>query len=211
MIETEWLECTDASRMIAFLLKTATARKVRLFACAWCRHMLADAPPADIPILSFVETGERYADRLASDDVRQAAWETAQQMMEKAVAEQAFERAAAARDARDCVAVGTQRIVGMDGRPVFKRDPYQCHLLRDIFGNPFRPITVPPAWLEWNDRIAPKMGKTIYDERAWEQMPMLADALEHAGCSDADFLSHCRQPRPHVRGCWVVDLVLGRK
>ena len=178
MTETESVECTDASRMLRFPLKTATARKVRLFACAWCRYMLADAPPADIPILSFVETGERYADRLASDDERQAAHETIQQIMQKAVAEREWERTAAAADARDAVAVGTYRIVGLERKMSLRRDPYQCHLLRDIFGNPFRPVIFQPAWLEWKDGILPQMGKSIYDERTWEQMPvwqMLSD------------------------------------
>src|SRR5262249_19701282 len=81
-------------------------------------------------------------------------------------------------------------------------------LVRDIFGNPFRPATVDPAWLAWNDGTVPKIAQAMYDERAFERMPILADALEDAGCDNAHILNHCRAPNVHVRGCWVVDLLL---
>lgn len=83
-------------------------------------------------------------------------------------------------------------------------------ILRDIAGNPFRPITVNRDWLTWNDRTVPKLAQTIYDDRRFDLLPILADALEEAGCGDADILAHCRGPGPHVRGCWVVDLLLGK-
>jgi len=83
--------------------------------------------------------------------------------------------------------------------------------LHDIFGNPFRPITIDPSWLEWNGGTVVKLAQAIYDERAFDRLPILADALEEAGCSDQDILGHCRSGGGHVRGCWVVDLVLGKK
>jgi hypothetical protein len=81
------------------------------------------------------------------------------------------------------------------------------HLLRDIFGNPFRPVACDTAWLT-SDVIALACG--IYDERAFDRTPILADALQDAGCDSADVLDHCRGAGPHVRGCWVVDLLLGK-
>ncbi len=84
-------------------------------------------------------------------------------------------------------------------------------LLRDIYGNPFCPITINPAWLAWNNSTVPKIAQTIYDERVFDRMPILADALEEAGCTDADILNHCRKPGEHVRGCWVVDLLLDKE
>jgi hypothetical protein len=84
----------------------------------------------------------------------------------------------------------------------------QCHLLRDIFGSPFRPVAPAPAW---NDDAVRKMAQATYDGRAFDRLPLLADALEDAGCTSADILAHCRGPGPHVRGCWVVDLLLGKK
>ncbi len=87
----------------------------------------------------------------------------------------------------------------------------QVALLRCIFGNPFRPVRVAPSWLTWNGGTVPKLAQAIYDERRFADLPILADALEEAGCTDAAILDHCRQLGEHVRGCWVVDLCLGKK
>ena len=84
----------------------------------------------------------------------------------------------------------------------------QSILLRDIFGNPFRPVVLEPAWLT---EAVVGIARGIYEDRAFERMPILADALQDAGCENADILTHCREPGVHVRGCWVVDLVLGKE
>ena len=81
------------------------------------------------------------------------------------------------------------------------------YFLRDIFGNPFRPVVADPAWLT---PTAVSIASSIYQDRAFDRLPSLADALEEAGCTHADVLLHCRTPGEHVRGCWVVDLVLGK-
>jgi hypothetical protein len=82
--------------------------------------------------------------------------------------------------------------------------------IHDVLGNPFRPISHNSSWLAWNDGAISKMAQVIYDARVFDRLPLLADALEDAGCTDADILSHCRTPSEHVRGCWVVDLLLGK-
>jgi len=80
--------------------------------------------------------------------------------------------------------------------------------LRDIFGNPFRPVAFSP---EWQSDTAVSLAKHIYESRDFSSMPILADALQDAGCDHDDILTHCRNPEQvHVRGCWVVDLVLGK-
>ena len=79
--------------------------------------------------------------------------------------------------------------------------------LREVVGNPFRPVAFDPRWLT---STVVGLARGIYDERAFDRMPILADALEDAGCDDAHVLAHCRGDGPHVRGCWVVDLVLGK-
>jgi hypothetical protein len=84
----------------------------------------------------------------------------------------------------------------------------QCWFLHDIFGNPFHPIAVDPT------RMTPavvKLANAIYDERRVSDLRILADALEEAGCTNAEILNHCRSEGPHVRGCWVVDLILGKQ
>lgn len=80
-------------------------------------------------------------------------------------------------------------------------------LMRDIFGNPFRSVTLDPAWRTDN---AVLLALQMYGSRDFSAMPILADALQDAGCNNDDILAHCRGEGPHVRGCWVVDLVLGK-
>jgi hypothetical protein len=104
-----------------------------------------------------------------------------------------------------------------------KRDPAneqtrQTKLLHDIFGNPLRPVTISPAVLAWNDATVVRLAQAAYDERHLPagtldngRLAILADALEEAGCTDTDMLGHLRGPGPHVRGCWPVDLCLGRE
>ncbi len=79
-------------------------------------------------------------------------------------------------------------------------------LLRDVFGNPVRPAMLSPAWLT---STVVQLARGIYHDRAFDRLPILADALLDAGCDNADMLDHCRGEGPHVRGCWVVDLLLG--
>jgi hypothetical protein len=74
-----------------------------------------------------------------------------------------------------------------------------------------RPFTADPSWLAWNDGTVAKLAAAIYDERRFADLPILADALEDAGCADAAVLAHCRGGGEHVRGCWVVDLLTGRQ
>jgi hypothetical protein len=77
-------------------------------------------------------------------------------------------------------------------------------------GNPFRPITIDPAWLSWHDGLLVSMAQRMYGSRDFSDMLVLADALEEAGCQDQDFLGHCRSGEEHVRGCWAVDALLGK-
>ncbi|MCI0456355.1 MAG: hypothetical protein L0Z62_05185 [Gemmataceae bacterium] len=90
-------------------------------------------------------------------------------------------------------------------------------LLRDLFGNPFRPVAVDPSWLTWYGGTVLRLAQATYHERHLPEgtldsprLAVLADALEEAGCTDADILGHLRGPGPHVRGCWVIDLLLGK-
>jgi hypothetical protein len=85
---------------------------------------------------------------------------------------------------------------------------HQVTLLDDIIGNPFRPVAVDPSWLT-NGVV--NLACSIYENRIFDRMPVLADALEEAGCTNANMLNHCRQLGEHVRGCWVLDLLLGKE
>jgi hypothetical protein len=83
----------------------------------------------------------------------------------------------------------------------------QLGSLRDIFGNPFRPVTLNPSWLT---STVLALANGIYNDKAFDQMPILADVLMDSGCDNEDILNHCRQPGEHVRGCFVLDLLLGK-
>jgi hypothetical protein len=94
----------------------------------------------------------------------------------------------------------------------------QAPLLREVFGNPFLPASVEPGWLSWRGGTVVKLAEGAYEERKLPlgalsnaRLEVLADALEEAGCTDPTILAHCRGPGPHVRGCWVVDLLLGKR
>jgi hypothetical protein len=95
----------------------------------------------------------------------------------------------------------------------------QCDLLREIFGNPFAPLpAVGPPLLTWSDGLVTKLAQAAYEDRHLpggtldtSRLAVLADALEDAGCADANLLGHLRASGPHVRGCWAVDLILGKQ
>lgn len=86
-----------------------------------------------------------------------------------------------------------------------------ARLAQDIFRDPMQAITIDPSWLRWHDGLVERLASAIYDGRRWEQLPILADALEDAGCDCQQLLNHCRNEALHARGCWVLDLLLQKK
>jgi hypothetical protein len=87
----------------------------------------------------------------------------------------------------------------------------QCDLIREIYGNPFHPVVLPEACRGWEGGAAVKLAEGIYAERRWQELPILADALEEAGCAEPELLAHLRRPGGHWHGCWALDAVLDRK
>jgi len=85
---------------------------------------------------------------------------------------------------------------------------YQAELLRCVVGNPFRPALLDPSLITPKIRA---MSQTIYEDRRYEDLPLLVDELEDAGCDNADLLTHLRGPGPHTRGCWALDILLGKE
>jgi hypothetical protein len=84
----------------------------------------------------------------------------------------------------------------------------QAELFRDIFANPFRLVALKRSWIT---ATVAAIAQSVYTDRAFDRLPILADALEEVGCTDQAILAHCRGPGPHTRGCWVVDLLLGKE
>jgi hypothetical protein len=212
----------------------ASARKLRLFAVACCRRIAGWQPgPRSLRAL---EVAERYADGLATEEelalAELEAFEAAAEENERpaspldgsppwsvlaVVASRACNLAAGsgvyhALEAAD-FARKAQPAPHSEVWPLEQREEAaQCDLLREVVGPAaYRPVFFDPVWALREDRAARRLAETIYDEGAWELMPILADALEEAGCGDEELLAHARSEGAHVRGCWVVDLVLGRE
>jgi hypothetical protein len=109
------------------------------------------------------------------------------------------------------VALRGELPLAWDGVAARAEATIQARLLRGVFGNPSRPASIDAAWLRWNDGVVLKIAQGIYDEHAFNRLPILGDALLDAGCDDEDILAHCRSKGPHIRGCWVIDLILGKE
>jgi hypothetical protein len=218
MTEEQWLGCSDPGLMLDFLTGKAGDRKLRLFACACCRriwHLLVHKDS-----FNSVEVGERYAEGTATDDDLRladelamwagddASWRSMQEATNAWAAAAAVQKngLSAARSA----VYEIQRVFAEGKSKVDDERSAQCMLLREIFGNPFRSVGLAPACVASNDGIVVKLAKGIYDDRAFDRLSILADALEDAGCADPDILAHCRSAGPHVRGCWVIDLLLNK-
>jgi hypothetical protein len=234
MTESDWNSCADPQAMLDFLLAAGKGsdRKLRLFACASCRGVWKDL--GDAASRAAIEVAERFADGeatpeelsesgSAAGDAPWAAIRAGDSHGESAHAASWVTAPGAgaaaditARFARGCVRDEANAGAWVATRPDEERR--QAHLLRDVFGAlPFCPVTIDQSLLGWNGRTVVKMAQAIYDGRLLpsghldpQRLSVLADALEEAGCSNADVLGHLRSPGPHVRGWFLVDLLLNR-
>jgi hypothetical protein len=230
--ESKWLTCKDPTPMLVFLRDKASERKLRLFAVACCRRIWNLIP--DKPGREAVEQAERFADGVVGRQQlakvrrtcsqrsyinrplfeRDNAWcamiavlgSVSNNVMELEVSAMAGAMAYAgfslidAPDRSTTYPAERQKLRAEEHR-------YQASLLREIFGNPFRSVTLGPAGLT---PAIKSLADAIYLERAFERMPVLGDALEEAGWNSVEVLAHCREPGEHVRGCWLVDALLGK-
>jgi len=216
MTEQESLAGTAPGIMVNYLRDRGSERKLRLFACACC-HLVWDLL-TDWRSRHAVESAERFADNTVGVEDLFTARAPAEQAIWTLTNAAARNAARAAVDTTRCAGLlsGTAWYAAMNASNVLTRDPdlQRTHvaLLHCIFGNPFRPSPVlAPAVLKWEQGGIHRIAQASYDERRFEDLPILADALEDSGCDNADVLSHCRGPGPHARGCWVVDLILEKQ
>jgi hypothetical protein len=228
MTEQEWLTSLNPWDMIDFVGPGASARKLRLFGCACCRQVLNPfAPPM---VLRVVQAAEAFADGEISANTLARVREIVAEAAIAADREDPHGRMAyfsylfqaclsichpgnvaeLAQDASHATASAAAGGHWSQLAPAerFEERGAQAELFRDIFGNPFRSSELRPEWLT---STVVALAQGIYADYAFEGMPILADALQDAGCDDEGILSHCREPREHARGCWVVDLLLGKQ
>jgi hypothetical protein len=214
MTEVEW-ECgADPDPMLRFVRGRASDRKLRLFAAACFRRLVALLP--DPRQRRGIDVLDQWAEGAITPDARRgvvagvrhaippddwvpgsppadhphfAALMLYREFCSSSIAVHAILAPAALAD-------GTGELHD------------QARLMRCIFGDPFRPMRVEPGWVT---PTVVSMARMIDEERAFDRLPVLADALEEAGCDDSGLLAHCRGEGPHARGCWAIDLILGRE
>lgn len=229
MTESDWNACTTLAPMWDFISSKASERKLRLFACACCRrvwHVMTDARHR-----RAVEAAERLADDPSTEadlasamqpvidlwanlsSHRNPEWQPIHYMT---AAVRHLNGGSAAWYAASYAARGEACCAGSEGSPAWRtaeaaEEAAQCALLRDIFGYPARPFCFDPAWLSGDGRSAVERARAIYEENRFAELPLLAEVLQRAGCRDRAVLDHCRASMEHVRGCWVVDALLGRE
>jgi hypothetical protein len=229
--EHDWLLATSPFELVQYVRGKASDRKLRLFACACVRHRwellryatprqaaelaerfaegaasLGDVEPlrqqADISAGNAPEF-ERLAYRAAAATLAEGASEAAMQVCELIRDQFVFEEANAAMSREDEV-----RVI-FEAQTIAHRA--LVRLAHEVFGNPFRKVTIEPAWLHAADGAALALARWIDEERRYEELPYLADALTDAGCTEEALLRHLRERGGHVRGCWALDAVLGRE
>ena len=231
MTEADWLAATNPQTMLKFVQGSGKAsdRKLRQFAVACCRliwHEITDERSRQA-----VEVAQRFADEKATGNELAIARDAAPPSYRTYLSNGfPYPDELAASAAAECAAesIDTQALLDdIFGYGVFDYvdmkldcDGYSvaATILRETFGNPFRPISLNPSWLTWNDGTVRRLAEAIYGERELPsghldvtRLAVLADALEDAGCADPDLLGHLRGPGPHVRGCWVIELLTGKE
>lgn len=210
MTEAEWLACDDPRPMLEFLDGKADERRLRLFAISCCRRiwgLLIDGRSR-----RAVEVAEQYAEGTATAGQLNAARIEAFDAYFNAFVSRddpaSAAHAAACDSAFQAALFAAQHAAEARDKAAERKE--QAALLRHLLGNPFRPVTAVPAWLAWEGGTVRKLAQRIYDERRFNDLPVLADALEEAGCDDRDILAHCREEGGHLRGCWALELLLGK-
>jgi hypothetical protein len=211
--ERFWLTETLAHELLRYAARSFGARKSRLFACACARQVLPLITGIDA--IGLLDVAERVADNGLSGDPD---WEASASLASAHRAQcgagadylvaMVLEAALyyAPHDAAE-EALGCWGLLQMESQGFVDAD-FEVALVRDIFGNPFRPVDFAP----WRTDTAVSLARQMYVSRDFSAMPILADALQEAGCDNDDVLNHCREAHvTHVRGCWVVDGVLGKE
>jgi len=223
MTEEEWLACDDPEPMFDLLPTDASDRKLRLFGVACCRHV-EEHLWAGIGSHVAIKVAEEYADGLSTVEELRTAQQAVESHLELYPGEPVYDASfwACSKAMNEAAWRCAFYAANCTMRPFDGKGPEcdteavtvritatraQAAFLRDIFGNPFRYVAVDSAWLTSTVKA---LARQMYESRDFPAMPILADILEDAQCDTAEILNHCREPGPHVRGCWVVDLVLGK-
>jgi hypothetical protein len=212
--EQWWIERQAIQDMLQFLRASTNVtrtkvgrRKLRMFACGSCRLLWEKISE---PIWrQAVETAEIFADGLVSAYDLAAARRAMRNYDSHFTFIGSIVQGSTAHSPGEAAywSAANRHLLSRE-YPRLEMSAAQCTLLRCIFANRFRPVTLDSRWLS---STVLDLARTIYDERVFERLPILADALMDAGCDSEEILKHCHSEGPHVRGCWVVDMLLGKE
>ena len=225
MTNAEWMACTDSTLMLELFRGTRLHPGLRRFAVECCRrirHLLVEEE-----FREAARAGEAFADdprnrrstikAMAAASI--SAWRRRGRLAITAAPRElhAADAATATCSSTDWGAAFTatrEAARALNTSDPDRCDPaelrHQASLLRCIFGPlPFRRVSIAPAIFRWNDGVVAKLARGVYEGWAFDRFPILADALEDAGCDDAELLGHLRGPSPHVRWCFALGGILG--
>lgn len=225
MLESEWVRVSratgeDTGEMENFLQDKGSPRTLRLFACACCRRL--EVSLTDPRSRRAVEMAEQYADGEVGKELVEIAWRQADQAtteIDDTTSEAGDFRPYHAALAAHWTIIpwwDTSEVVSLASHAAFyalraaepaQEAVAQGRILADILGRPASLVSPDTDWLTEN---VVALANGIYAKRAFDRMPILADALEEAGCNSTDILDHCRSNGPHAPGCWVIDLLLNK-
>jgi hypothetical protein len=234
MTEQKWLRLKKSWPMLKYLRGKVSDRKLWLFVAAFWRNASITFSERICQLVTNVI--EQVADESDPSVDYRAVIEAIYEERDSFVEVPDYEKAAHIRDFRDILfpdeVIERWRRTGWDNTAVLHAallgtsqrgflaarwvSYFDSHslsgILRDIMGSPFHSVALNPVWLSWHGGLLVSMARQMYDSRDFSDLPVLADALEEAGCANQEMLSHCRQQGGvHVRGCWVVDLLLGKE
>jgi hypothetical protein len=237
MNEKTWLQTADPQTLLRYAIRKLSARKNRLLAIACCREkhreILSEVFLNGLAVAEDMVEREMatFGPLIRLGEKETAVRESVMEALEVAREAERHDEWAALHDVWNCL-TWVDPLTMFFGKPPTLRERFRrfatfvsywwrfgivlgkpqypagwCPLVRDIVGNPFWPVTFDPTW---RTDTAVSLASQMYGSRDFGAMPILADALQDAGCTNEDILSHCRGPGPHVRGCWVVGLVIGK-
>jgi hypothetical protein len=227
--EATWLNSTTPRSLLRTLKGKRMPRLRRLFAVACCRRFLDEMP--DPESRQAVEVAERFVDGLATTEERETAFRAAARIAHDRIERiqliapalqgalwpgwrlaYAAQLSCAPSGMEDASAEIIKRFSRSDQAWANHEAKVHCVLIRDLFGNPFRALpAVSPECQTWNDGAVVKIATAVYADRAFEHLPILADALEEVSCDQPELIEHLRTDGPHARGCWAVDVVLRKR
>jgi hypothetical protein len=213
MTEAEWLACEEPLRLLDAVRYRVSLRKLRQFAAACCRQSGPHLPtePMRRGALDFA----RFLDgSIARDELVRSLREALGE--EPPPGYENLDAFLTGFDAWPVASVGRLAQVlalglGLRGPGTVRREArVACNLLRELVAPPYRRSHIDPLWLRYDGGCVGRLAHALDSEQRWDELPVLADALEEVGCDDEHLLAHCRRAGGHRPGCWALDALLGR-